>query len=241
MKLQKLTEDQYSDIGMRELFLSKDGTLVFYQWDNGVNREYIPKDISDDFLPSLDRLILIEDGVTLKTIFDLVAKNNYHVLDLTMQNCFIHSFITYYKNMDKRVIKKYKNTQNPNDIEFLELYWHFSKNSTTKEFFGFDRPGFHGFGFLAQKDVYDDYGNIISYGGNRIPFAIEFAPIKDLLNIPIKINEKGNVYEDDHSLNNHNVIEVLNVKLTLRDLINGIFWELSFCGGPHDNGDIEDE
>jgi hypothetical protein len=235
-----ITPIKEKDFNTNELVFKQDGSIIHYTWDHGVNRVYLGEDVSDEIMFHLDREITVEKGVTLKQVFDLLVKNNPEILNVLFQDCFIKDFVEHYQKLDSNTFKDVANEPYSREkLDYLELYWVFNKNSTTKKFYGFNRPQFHGVGVELLEDCYE-YGNLLYKKGKRIQFAIEFSPLNTLINLPIILNTEALVYEDDYSVGD-GVIEKLQVEYTLRNLISGIFWELSFCGTPEEVNEHKQE
>ncbi len=104
----------------------------------------------------------------------------------------------------KEILKKVKTaTYYPGDPD-IECYWNF-----------------HGIG--VDPDNKDQ----------QIGYAIEHSPLAHLLDLEIKIgNTNLCVYKEDGKIQNAKQYDVSGTPPTLYEFVNGVIWELSFCGIP---------
>ena len=68
--------------------------------------------------------------------------------------------------------------------------------------------------------------------------------MSDMLHIPIRINEEYGITKDiiDSEWTPENQwLFKAKKKMTLRDVIGGVFWEISFYGGPKDKKDEKEK
>jgi hypothetical protein len=138
----------------------------------------------------------------------------------------------------KRVIATaplYTGEYDSEGLEYLELYQTWSKNSATGEISGHHRLDFHGIGYELREDIMQDDW-VMHPKGSRISWAVEMTPLVELLNLPLRLNPEVIVSEDDTKSGNYmKRLETLRMSTpTLVQLVHGILWELSFCGGPED-------
>ena len=131
----------------------------------------------------------------------------------------------YYKEM-----KSKKSNKKDSEVEYLELYLEATKDNDGDSI-GW---GFHGIGYKGKisKDIrflakeWDDKKKK-EYREN---YAIEFSPIYKLASLPIKIRPYIQVTDYDDA----SVQEAISItpSITLIELLEAIFYELSWAGNP---------
>ena len=130
---------------------------------------------------------------------------------------------------------------NKGDVEYLELYWWGSKSTYDGERDDGSTWGFHGIG--REGEIPDDLREHcdkeevakMEAEGYRQGYAVEFTPINNLADYPIRISNKLHItdYDADPKDMTDNDID-LTPSITLMELLYWTFWELSFLGGPED-------
>lgn len=225
-----------------ELCLTKDGRLLQHEWvydkDKGVG-SYVTSDKSDNLFDYLEKCVKIEDGFTLDQLFTLVSKD-HEIHNVVMRNCWITPFIEYWKKVHSAGYVAPEYVYDPDGIEYLNLYWHAEMSDSY--IWGTDRPNLDGAGWILKEDKVEDWGGYKK--GTRINWGIDFSELSTLLHLPIVIDETLKIYEDladtnarytpDGTDNNVRVLFECKKKYTLKDVISGVFWELSFHGTPED-------
>ena len=162
-------------------------------------------------LPYLSRNIELEDGYTLRSYFKTVLKFK----ELQSLDNFFESFIEEYNSCKKRGCTC-------DDLEYIELY---KEIGTSNESYGSElSEGYTVHGKATAKAMDEISG---SY------YAIEMSPLKELLDLPIKI--ASTIFFDvDYKKEPYEQIrkEYPDHKLTLFEFITSIIYELSFHGTP---------
>lgn len=222
------------------------GKVIHYDWIKPENwddeaQEYtdegyydpVPVDVID-IVQKRSSPIGFASGVTLNSVFKFLDTAP-DVADMIFDNCWIKNQLDYWRTIDQSEIKDGAHAvYSEDEIEWLEVYWATELsdiyNTGTKEISIY--TGFHGIGFELQEDKKD--GDYILYNkGTRIHWGIDFVPLKDLLGMPIKLNEEFIVYEDWHTAEDKKNIKELvrsRRKFTLYEAIHAVMWELSFYG-----------
>lgn len=115
-------------------------------------------------------------------------------------------------------------------IEWLELYWSWTLDTSTSTFGNTYRLDLHGIGKALQVEA-PEYG---ARAGDRINWSVSLAPVRELLDLPVRISEELTILEDDvDSTNFGEAIQRAKLRtVTLGQVIHGILYELSFHGGP---------
>lgn len=125
-----------------------------------------------------------------------------------------------------------KESTDKDKLTFVEVYWSVEVWDLPKHKSFESYAGFHGIGphTCDQTGEHDPLGR----------WAIEFSPIADYADVPIKIDNTVTIfrYEDKKPVQK---IEAGTRDFTLYDLIHAILNEISFCGLPEDrNEQLED-
>lgn len=219
-----------------ELFLKPGGRLERVDWvydEEARKGEYVPTDITDQAVEYLMDTVSLEGELYLRDIFALMERNP------AMLPVFRRDWAAEFLEEYKKVLPSapaYKGEYDPDGIEYLELYHYWEKSSTTGEVVGFHRLDFHGIGFELREDILEgDW--VMHRKGSRISYAIEFTPLAQLLNLPLRLDSRVRIYESDTEGGNYmsKLDDSLTIdKPSLAQVIHGIIWELSFCGGPED-------
>jgi hypothetical protein len=199
--------------------------LIRKKWkydDEKQEGTYVEHDESNYGFDCLDDYVEIEDGFTLDHLCSLVY-NDLDILDATFKNCFVRSYINDWQNIHALHYTEPTREYDPDGLEWLELYWSdevYNGYVTSGQY-----PHFHGIGWELKEDKYEDYHDGPMWTkGQRIHWSVSFMPMKDMLHLPIKINEDYVVYDKNE------VTFRAKKKMTLRDIIGGSFWEISFYG-----------
>ncbi len=166
-------------------------------------------------IPYLNNVVALSDDFTLGDLFRWIEKEKTY-FDMLFDSQLGHYDLQLYIDDMKRSVENKKEEE---EIEYLEVSrgaerWDF--NNSIDIFLGF-----HGIG---KKDEH----GITSY-------AVEFTPLNELKDLPLKINNhfelgetvtppQGRAYYKKH-------VEG-DVDITLYELISAVLDEISFCGTP---------
>lgn len=124
-------------------------------------------------------------------------------------------------------------------IEWLELYWTWTLDTSTSTFGNTHRLDFCGIGKVLQVDA-PNYG---ASAGDRINWSVSLTPVRELLDLPIRIREELAILEDDIDSSNYGgrVQQASLRTATLGQVIHGILYELTFHGDPLQQERFRDE
>lgn len=211
------------------------GKLIKCEWvydEEKKEGHYEKVDITrGDWIHERDRLVYFHRGVTLNDVFSFVSLEP-EKWDIILTNCFVKEFIDVWKNIDKSSIDTNRE-YDPDKIEYLELYW-------AADIFAFDGsadisglsfPSFHGIGFELKEEPKEEFSPYKK--GDRINWGLDFSELNSLLNLEIKLNEELEVMEEWTIKNSKpNTLLKCNYKYNLTQVLQGIFWEISFYGSP---------
>lgn len=210
------------------LEIRKGGKLIEIYWDSDA-QDYKEKDITDAVISKLWDNCTLASDVTLKDIF-LLLNTELDIFDAVIGNWCI-DIVTEGLTQPE---KPYNNQYDSDEIEYLELQLCAYKDEDS--FYGYNRPDFHGVGFKLKEDQKFEWGETMYPKGERIPWGISFTPACELINIPVKLDNKFVVYNEDITSPKdeycQSIIEFKNPFFTLSNILYGIIWELSFHGGP---------
>jgi hypothetical protein len=127
----------------------------------------------------------------------------------------------------------------------LELYWGtelFTYEGKT-DISGLSRADFHGIGFELKEDQFDgDWKTHVK--GDRIHWGLDFTAIKDMLDLPIRLNSEFKIIEEWDRGKKMDELKTLidcNRDFSFHEVVEGIMWELSFYGSDEERMEKKDE
>lgn len=134
------------------------------------------------------------------------------------------------------------------DIEYLEIYWWGSKSTWEGKREDGSTWSFHGMGREGEipQDIIDHYDEKeiakLREEGYRQAYAVEFTPIYNLADYPIKLSNKLHITDYDADPRDNMDMDVdMTPSITLIELLYGIFWELSFLGSPEERDEKNED
>jgi hypothetical protein len=186
-------------------------SLLTVKWnpDKKKDEEYVAKHP----LLHINSTCEFDEGVTLKTIMNLVASDELLTKVVAFYSS-VNNIEDFHKEVNKKCTKKAK------EVDYLEIYrsgdifdgelsswtdWH---GVNTKEKCK----------YCGKKD-WPDHGHYISYS---------YTPVNEVAHLPIRLNERFILRE------NEKVVLDVNQKFTLIEVLNAIYYDISFHGGPKD-------
>jgi hypothetical protein len=124
-------------------------------------------------------------------------------------------------------------------IDYLELYWSWGYDTATTAYSSVHRLDLHGVGRLLAVDA-PLYG---SRAGERINWSVSLTPIRELLDLPLRLRDAFNITEDDIDAKAYGdtVTTAKCPVVLLGQVIHGVLCELSFHGGPEQQAKFHDE
>lgn len=185
----------------RDLQIKKGGRVFAREWDDEIN-DFVDVEIEEDELPSrLYDSICIEKGFTLKDFFLMIRDN--------MDVFFLASGCPFLDEIVEQAFEEPKANESRKGMAALCIGW---------------------MAFIEKENNEEFVTEYIKfYGIGNEDYALEFAPINELMMYPITINEK---YEVVDGLEDGEVRFSCNRKFFLIDLVVGIINELSYMGPP---------
>lgn len=207
------------------LKLKPEGILTNTKWVYDEETEkgsYVETDISNQLISWLLEPVELDPDLRLRDLFALLARNDAALV--VFRRDWANEYVAeYVRVLDQAA--PYTGEYDPEGIEYLELYrtWEIEDGNLI----GPNRLDFHGVGYELQEDVKD--GDYVTFQkGRRINWAIDFSPLADLLNLPLRLNPEIKVFENYKATG----AEYKMPDALLADVIRGVLWELSFHGGP---------
>lgn len=123
-------------------------------------------------------------------------------------------------------------------IEYLELYWSWALDTGSKVYRGVHRLDLHGVGPVLEADcpTYD------VKAGDRIRWALSLTPVRELLDLPLRLCEELTIVEDDLDSKGwrETVATGRCAEVLLGQVIQGVLDELCFHGGPQEKEEASD-
>jgi len=124
------------------------------------------------------------------------------------------------------------------DIEYLEIYYWVSKSTFDGKRDDGSCWGFHGVGNegVVSQDIIDNYPkeevDKMREEGYRQAFAVEFSPMYNLADYPIRLRKEIIFTDYDVDPKEGTMDRNIDVipSITLMDLLYWVFWEFSFFG-----------
>lgn len=198
-----------------ELTIGKDGIYV----DN-YNVDF--RSVVDDPFKWLTAECTINDDITLGDIFNIVEKSKSLVDFLSMYS-WCGAINEFHKAARIPLEKKDEFTEK---LWHLEIYRHVE--SSFSNYFETE-PCFHGVGDIDET-------TLEHYKGRDLPlplsmnYAIELCPMNELVDLPV-------VAKEDVKVQNKS----LKLKYTLLEILDAIYWEISFFGGPDEADEMKNQ
>ena len=124
-------------------------------------------------------------------------------------------------------------------IEYLELYWSWALDTSSQTYRSVHRLDLHGIGHVLAVDV-PTYG---VKAGERIKWSVSLTPLRELLDLPLRLCDGLTVTEDDIDAKAYaDVIAFARCSdVLVGQVIQGVLDELAFHGGPDDQAEFKEE
>lgn len=228
--------------------LAPDGIFV-HKW-NGKRRVYVRKRAKKlSICTHLRSRCEIAEGTTLKNIFEAVDR--YRFLKLVISQ---YSWCRAIDEFHAQAQEPQRYDPDDTDpLDYLEIYHHPEVHQFQERVkhpgglreriktVDFDTSvGFHGIG-PAPKGKEDDPAYRTNDG--KIQYSVSYSPMWKLADLPVKLNKEFTVYEP-FDANRHKrgspPQELLKAtrEFSLLEVLDAIYWDISFMGGPSDNADF---
>jgi len=214
---------------MKGLSLKPGGELAYFRWaedEQAGTAEYVACDVTGSAVAYLMEPVRFEGDIHVRDLFSLLERNP------ALVEVFSRAYAAEYLQESKRGDARANTGEyDPNDIEYLELFFDWKKDPVTGELSGVHKLWVTGIGYELRDDIVED-GYLLYAAGSRIGWAIKFSPVGHLLNYPLRFNPQVDVVDDDDVTH---TIETVRVPLpTLGQVIHAVMWELSWGGNPQE-------
>lgn len=218
--------------------------LVEYKWD-GEKKKYIRKrPKKKQILTCLRKNCEIAEGTTLKQIFEAVDR--YQLLKLVIsQYSWCHDIDAFHAQAQEP--QRFDPDDGHEVIDYLEIHHYPEVHQFTEKK---KHPGgtrertitvdfetevaFHGLGPVDEKSEYPQSAN----KDGMVQYSVSYSPMWKIADLPVKLNKTFEVFEPFTNYKQG----VPRVKLidatrgfTLLEVLDAIYWDISFMGGPTEN------
>lgn len=214
--------------------LSKDG-LWRNKW-NQDTREYekiVPEEVTVFSL--LRNACVIAEGTTLLDIMNIVEGNELLTMFLGQYSwCRDIDAFHAQVNEPQRTIHfddDGNEIDDPEEMVALEILWHTTYHPDGK-FPDFSiEPEFHGLGPEPEA------------GERRNTYSVSYGPVYDIADLPVVLNKHFTVYKpwEPNKTADDRIIMEGEKDFTLLEVLDAIYWDISFAGGPDDNAAFLEE
>lgn len=168
----------------------------------------------DEIVNYLSDNVELGESVTFKRLFEIVSSNLRKFNEIFYSSLGGYALEPYLQEIENNVTETIES-------DYLELHWFCDKYDNELNIC----PSLHGIS-IKEDQVY----------------ALDFTSLNNLKNCIVKINETVEIYDytkikekGEETIDNKEFLITLGDKaFTLFELFNGIFYEISFHGGPQD-------
>ena len=197
------------------LRIKKGGIVELTRWDSKRKKPgYSTTDVTDRAHKLLFEPVTLDDDVALRDIFLILQR------ELDFYNTL---FGNWCKEIVNEAFSPAENNQKPlteDGMQYLEVFWLITegKHKEKMSLSGHHFPAFHGWG------IWDD--------GTEGGFGVEFTPVYQLLDYPVKLNNDMIIYDEVPGKTSESTRTYNDITYTLGHVLYAIIWELSFFGSP---------
>lgn len=208
--------------------------LVVHKWNIKKHKFVQKKPKKMTVITHLRSRCDISEGTTLGQIFNAVDK--YELLKMVISQ---YSWCRQLESFHAQAKEKRHVEKKEQEVEYLELYHHpeVYKTSETKK-----HPG-----GTREKTIVVDFNTSIGFhgigtdsNGESVNYAVSYSPMWELVDLPVKLNKKFDVYEpmDVRNFKKQEKLLTATREFTLLDVLDAIYWDISFMGGPENNAEF---
>lgn len=170
----------------------------------------------------------IAEGVTLRDLFRIVSQ--YKLLKLFISQ---YSWCRQLEEFHAQAEEPMRDDEK-DKLEYLEIYWHASVHKYKKET-SFDvSVGFHGIGTPDRPE------NAMTADG-KTHYSVSYSPMYELADLPLKLNTALKIWGPWEGKPPQKVIFEGKKDYCLLDVLDAIYWDISFMGGPAENSEFIEE
>ncbi|MFL9906768.1 hypothetical protein [Paraburkholderia sp. RL17-337-BIB-A] len=209
-----------------ELTLTTGGKLEYFHWVSDEvtgDGAYVPSDVTDTADAYMMEPVRFGSEIYVRDIFSLLDRNPVLV------GIFKRVYAAEYLGESKKGnAVPYTGEYDPEDIEYLELFCNWEKDSGTNEITGIHQLSLRGVGYELRDNIVSGGDKYVK--GTRIDWGVAFSPLGQIFNLPLRFNSEVSVADSrnlSHSLHNFRVPSP-----TLAQVIHAVLWELAWAGNP---------
>lgn len=219
----------------------KDG-LFEYKW-SGKKRDHVRKRVKKiSVWKHLRDHCEIAEGVTLLDIFRTVGK--YKALKIFVsQYSWCRSIDEFHAQAEEPFA--------PDDEKYdpmtaLEIYWACDLGDSDDKKYIELSPAFHGIGLVGPQAV-KHYQYKPDQIGEKMQWGIGFMPMQEIAHLPVVLNTTATFFDHATQLAQLKAREtpvpflVAERSYNLQDVLDAIYWEISFHGGPAQREEMKDK
>lgn len=206
------------------LKILKNGILeeTYWHFDEAKDEgSYLTKDVTTEAVSRLFDACELDKDVTLRDVCKLIDKANRVIMGAVLKD-WVPEYVD-------AVLKA--PTGFVSSLAYIELYWYGWRHEKS-DLLDMSFPQCHGIGKPETKRSY--YGEFGCGDEDNLDemiespaYGISMTSADELADIPIKLNTKT---EFGYEFKNKEYTG--EIGFSLGHILKGIFWELSFCGGP---------
>jgi len=178
------------------------------------------------------------DGITLGDLFNFVEKNQ-DIKDF--MGLYSHNrFIDEYHFAASEPISN--DDENKDDIiEFIEIYPEVNVDVVDLELW--EGSHMHGIGKKSDEDKQKliDWGHSPDQIPDTTNYAIGYTPMNELVHLPVKLYFDGFFYNNDEPGDTSKYTDFKKNGWTLLDILDTIYYEISFHGSPENTKKVLEE
>lgn len=124
-------------------------------------------------------------------------------------------------------------------VEYLELYWSWALDTSSNTYRSVHSLDLHGIGPVLQVDS-STYG---VKAGERIKWSVSLTPVRELLELPLRLSAQLTVNEDDIDAKAYGEVIATGrcEEVLLGQVIQAVLDEIAFHGGPEEQAEFKEE
>lgn len=209
------------------------GPVLIYRYDDAPQGERECQDVTQRAAEFLFERVTIDPAFTLGDLFRLLDKDD------DLQHVFSRDYARALCAEARKGALPHDLGGHPAEtagIEYLELYRHWELDTSTSTYSQVAELNLHGIG----PPVAEDAPKYNVKAGERIEWSVSLTPVRELLNLPLRVRDTFDVTEDDIDAYAY-AKPLANGKSSefwLGQVIHAVLRELSFYGTPEETAGV---
>ena len=124
-------------------------------------------------------------------------------------------------------------------IEYMELYWSWALDTSSQTYRSVNSLDLHGVGPVLTEDAPTYYVK----AGDRIKWSVSLTPVRELLDLPLRLREEFTITEDDLDAKGYGDVVASGrcSEVLLGQVIQAVLDEIAFHGGPDEQAEFSAE